>query len=253
MLSEAFVLGAVAASLPAEAFEGLYQSPDWLMLKNVWKMLGRLEPVDGYSMDFPMETAKGDSVIAVLRGLFQGTSAEYPDLNAALVRVVELTVERTERLSRMNPMLMTRMMPSWTATTRDGLVFDFESRLTALSQLVSEGEVTAQEFIAARDSLLDRAMMFSMLELVNESGGIEFWYYPYPESSAVNPDTILKRLDMSYQAALDSLNRTIPVIHTEHYKMVVEQHEEFLVRYEEFRRIEPVYRQLLRELMEAQR
>lgn len=249
---ETVLLGSIAAVLPQAELQELFQTDDWNTLNTIWQTLNRVKPTSGFS-DFPIASAKGDSITAELRSLFQDMEYQSPEVSLALDMTVNLAVYRTMRLSRMNPMMMTRMMPPWTETVQDGLLFSFEDRITTLSELLQEGEITALEYTAARDSLLEKAVTLSLLEMLNDQSRLSIYDFSIMDEATVTIDSILQRLDMSYTAALDTLAKAAPSQYEEHYKMIVEQHERFLDDYETFQRAAPAFRAILAQLMEASR
>lgn len=244
------IVGSLAATLPRTELQELFQTEDWNTLKTIWRTVDRVRQRDGYS-SFPIAAEKGDSLEAVLGGLFQGMEFEHSVIPRALEMTISLAGTRTVRLSRMNPMLMTRMMPPWTETVQEGLLFSFEERTTSLTELLEEGEITAAEYAAARDSLLNRAIILSVLDMVNGEERVRLYDYHYYEDTSVTVDSILHRLDMSYTAALDTLAKSTPSEYRDHYRLVVEQHERFLEEYALFKEDLPVFRAMLTELMEA--
>jgi len=249
-VKETVLLGSLAAILPQAELQELFQTEDWNTLNTVWQTLNRVKPTDGYS-SFPISFEKGDSITAVLRGLFQQGDNRSPEVALALEMTINLCVARTMKLSRMNPLMMTRMIPPWTETVQDAMLFSFEDRITTLTELLQEGEITALEYTAARDSLLDKAVTVSLLEMTSALGRPAVYDYYFGDESVVTPEVILQRLDMSYSAALDTLAKAVPSGYAEHYKMIVEQHERFMEDYEVFRRATPAFRAILAELMEA--
>ncbi len=247
---ETVLLGSLAAVLPQAELQELFQTEDWNTLNTIWQTLNRVKPTDRYS-SFPIASEKGDSITAELRSLFRDMEYQSPEVSLAMEMTIELTAARTMRLSRMNPMLMTRMMPPWTETVQDGLLFSFEDRISTLSELLNEGEITALEYTAARDSLLEKAVTLSLLEMLNDQSRLGIYDFSIMDETTVTIDSILQRLDMSYGAALDTLAKAAPSQYEEHYKMIVEQHERFMDDYEAFQRAAPAFRTILAELMEA--
>ncbi len=244
------LIGSLAATLAHAELQELFQTEDWNTLRNIWGVLNRAKPGDGFG-NFPIATEKGDSIQAVLRGLFQETSFENPRIQPALEMAVDLAAARINRLSRMNPILMTRMVPPWTETVQDGLVFNFEERITTLNELLEDGELTAGEYATARDSLLNRAITLTVLEMLNGEDRTRLYDYGLYDESSVTVDSILHRLDMSYSAALDTLAKSTPSQYKDHYRLIAEQHEVFLEEYASFQETLPALRAILTELMEA--
>ncbi len=244
------IAGSLAATLPRAELQELFQTEDWNTLKTIWRTVNRVRQRDGYS-SFPIAAEKGDSLEAVLGNLFQGMEFEHSGIPRALDMTISLAGTRAVRLSRMNPMLMTRMIPPWTETVQEGLLFSFEERITSLTELLEEGEITAAEYAAARDSLLNRAIILSVLDMVNGEERVRLYDQHFYEDNSVSVDSILHRLDMSYTAALDTLAKSTPSEYKDHYRLVVEQHERFLEEYALFQEDLPVFRAILTELMGA--
>ncbi|MEA3266177.1 MAG: hypothetical protein U9P42_04465, partial [Candidatus Fermentibacteria bacterium] len=201
--------------------------------------------------EFPMATEKGDSLSLLVRSLFAVTDFSSQETETAVSLIKRITDTRVLRASRVNMTMLTRMIPPWELLVRESQLFNFEERITTLTSLVEEGEITPSEFIAARDSLLDRAETLAVLEILEEVQlQADHGFYNDPVDG-LDTEMIVARLDLSYRAALDALSRENPSVHIEHYQAAVQQHEEFLVRYEEFEEAKPILRILLTDLMEA--
>jgi hypothetical protein len=249
---ETVLLGSLAAALPYAELQELFQTEDWNTLNTIWQTLNGVKPTNSYS-SFPMGTEKGDSIAATIQALFRNMEFQSPEISRALNMTTGLCVQRTLRLSRMNPNMLTRMIPPWTETVQDGMLFSFEDRISTLSELVKEGEISAMEYAAARDSLLEKAITLSLLEMLNDTGRARLYDFPFQDEAAVTADIVLQRLDMSYRAAIDTLNKAAPSEYEEHYRVILEQHERFLDNYREFQETAPVFKAVLTELMEARR
>ncbi|MCD4708665.1 MAG: hypothetical protein K8S62_13105, partial [Candidatus Sabulitectum sp.] len=149
-----------------------------------------------------------------------------------------------------NPSMIMRMAPPWTETVQDNLLFNFEQRITTLTGLAESSEISAAEFIAARDTLLERAETWAVLEILQEDQAYRNYdYYGWP-SEEMDTDAILERLDLSYRAALDTLKKQEPGENTEYFQLAVQQHEEFLQKYSEFQLAAPALKILLMDLIE---
>ncbi len=230
--------------------QSVIESQDWSTLKEIWRITDRINPSETHH-EFPMATEKGDSLSSIVRSLFMVTDFASPETETAVSMIQRITDTRVLRASRINMTMLTRMIPPWTLLVRESQLFNFEERITTLTSLVEAGEITPREFIASRDSLLDRAETLAVLEILEEVQlQADYGFYNDPVDR-MDTDVILARLDLSYRAALDTLNREKPSEHIEHYQTAVQQHEEFLVRYEEFEKAKPVLRILLTDLMEA--
>ena len=251
LLGTSVIVSAQAEEIIQEDISSITGSEDWNTLRTVWRTLNRTVMPEN-QWDTSILAEKGDSISRTVNELFSAEVTVTPEVNRAVEMLKNITILRAERLSRINPALMTRMMPPWTTTVRDDLLFSFETRLHTLTELLQDREISATEFIAARDSLLDKAIVLSMLEAVDEMYEVQMYDYPFYDYLQATPDTILHRLDMSYRAALDSLN--LPHVHdyADHYKAVVEQHERFMEEYADFRAALPAFRVLLENLMEVE-
>lgn len=243
------------ASAETSAVTEIIESDDWLTLKSIWQLANGINPQELNPSptefgSFPLATEKGDSILTQLNSLFQ-EPLDNPELDTALQLTKRIATLRITRLSRMNMMYMTRMMPPWTDVVQDEMVFNFESRLTELDSLLEEKEITPTEFINARETLLLKAETIAILELINQTGREVYRFSPN-DYQKVNTDIILEQLDLSYRAALDTLAHSSKHLYTEHYESVVTQHEIFLERYEEFTEAKPIFRLLLTDLMEPQ-
>ncbi len=226
------------------------ESQNWSTLKEIWQIADRLNPSEEH-YEFPMATEKGDSLSSLVRSLFTVTDFASPETKTAVSMIQRITDTRVLRASRANMTMLTRMIPPWGLLVRESQLFNFEERITTLTSLVEAGEITPREFVASRDSLLDRAETLAVLEILDDVQlQADYGFYNNPVDG-LDTDMIIARLDLSYKAALDTLRRENPSEHIEHYQAAVQQHEEFLVRYEEFEKAKPVLRILLTDLMEA--
>ena len=226
-------------------------SQDWETLRSIWRMIDQVEPVDGFT-GFPIATEKGDSLRAVVDALFSETDMEDPELQKAIYLIQRITSARIMQLSRINPSLITRMAPPWTEMVQDNLLFNFEERITALTSLVELGEVTAPEFLAARDTLLNRAETWAVLEILREVQTYRSYDYFNWQREMVSTDLVLERLDLSYRAALDTLKEREPSENVEFFQLAVQQHETFLANYSDFQRAKPFLRILLVDLIDPE-
>lgn len=224
----------------------LIQSDDWATLKNIWQLANNIQPEGIYSP--PIAIEKGDSIIVQLNSLFQ-EATQNPQLNTALEFTREIVTLRISRLSRINGLLMTRMMPPWTDQVQEDMLFNFQSRLTELDSLIEEKEITVAEFISARDTLLQKAETIMILELINQTDRAIYNFVPN-DYDKVDTNIILEQLDLSYRAALDSLELHPTHIYAEGYENIVNQHEAFLEKYDEFRIAKPIFQLLLTDLMD---
>ena len=247
------VVNASGTHIQEAEIQAVIESQNWETLKEIWKIADHLMPSEEH-FEFPLATEKGDSLSSIVRSLFAVTDFASPETQTAVSMIQRITETRVLRASRANMNMLTRMIPPWTLLVRESQLFNFEERITTLTSLVEAGEITPPEFIAARDSLLDKAEILAVLEILEEVDvpvNYDHGYYTEPVDG-LDSDVILAKLDLSYRAALDTLNKQNPSEHMEHYKMAVQQHEEFLRRYSEFEDARPVLRILLTDLMEAE-
>ena len=226
-------------------------SDDWHALKEIWRLLDSVRPSeDDFSLS--MATKKGDSLNAAIQSLFPEGNIDSPELELAISMVRNITTARVNRLSRVNTLMMTRMMPPWNATVQNNLMFNFESRISIITSLAEAGEITPTEFAAARDSLVEKAEILALLEILDEVRDIHTYDLDNVYGLEISgSDEILQKLDMSYRVALDSLQAGHRIENKEYFLLVVQQHEEFLQRYEDFQHAKPILRILLFDLMEA--
>lgn len=252
-LTGSMLLSATAPAARGQIAEtaGILNSDDWQALKEIWRMLDRVKPSeDDFSIS--MATEKGDSLNTAILNLFSEEEIENSELEFAISMVRNITSARVNRLSRVNTLMITRMMPPWNATVQSNLMFNFENRISTVTSLAEAGEITPEEFAAARDSLLEKAETLALLEILDEVRENQF--YDRDQTYGLdNPgsDEILQQLDMSYRIALDSLQAGHRIESKDYYLLVVEQHEEFLQKYEDFQQAKPILRILLFDLMEV--
>ncbi len=230
--------------------QSVIESQDWSTLKEIWQITDRLKPSEEY-YEFPMVTEKGDSLISLVSSLFMVTDFASPATRTAVSLIQRITETRVLRASRANMNMLTRMIPPWGLLVRESQLFNFEERITTLTSLVRAGEITPREFLTSRDSLLNRAETLAVLEILEEVQQQSDYGFFTDQVHGLDTDIILARLDLSYRAALDTLSKENPSEHMEHYQVAVQQHEDFLIRYEDFENAKPVLRILLTDLMEA--
>ena len=204
----------------------------------------------GYSSSLTM--GKGYLLQTAVDSLFLENEINNPELRQAVYLIKRITSMRIVRLTTLNPSLITRMMPPWTETVQDNLLFNFEQRITILSDLVVSGEISAVEFAAARDTLMERAETWAMLEILQEVRTYRNYDFDGWQPEIVDTDLVLERLDMSYRAALDTLSKAKLSENAEFFQVVVEQHRQFLERYDEFVEAKPVLSILLMDLIDPE-
>lgn len=243
-------LSSPAVNAHTAEIRAVLESDDWEALRTIWKLANGVKPNPGYR-DFPIASEKGDSLRAAVDHLFTDADIEDPLLETALALVQRITSTRIIRMSRINPSMLTRVMPPWAVTVQEGLLFNFEDRITTLTGLLEADEITAVGFIAARDTLLERAVTWALLDILPQvQSHANYDYYGW-SIEEMDTNAVLARLDLSYRAALDTLKKREPGENTEYLQLAIRQHEEFLQEYAEFQLAVPALRILLTDLMEA--
>jgi|GEM_PF-1585129 len=228
----------------------LLESEDWAVLKNIWQSIDSLKPSDGYS-SFPVSIKKGDSLLAVVNSLFAGSVQQNPEIRTSLSLIRRVTALRLMRLSRINPALLTRMMPPWTDTVQDQLLFNFETRLASLDSLVEEEEVTPVEFAAARQVLVEKAELLAVLQVIEATELQPYYRFDVKYSDRMSIDLLLQQIKLSYSAVLDTVARYSPEEDAGFYREAAVQYEAFKKSFEDFEHTEPILRVLLTDILEA--
>ncbi len=176
--------------------EALLRSGEWAMVRDCWNALNRLgplpEPLYDEGIVFTgepdlLDPVKADSMIAGLRRSTEALESRHGNTPAVrALRTAALMVEtRALRLSRINPVFLTRMIPSWTVTLEEGLLLDIQGRLWELEQLRSRGELDEELFTVASDTLLRRFEAWSLLHGI---AGTRYSGWDYP----VSPDSLME-------------------------------------------------------------
>lgn len=231
--------------------DSLLQTRDWSILRETWRMLNGLEtPSDFYQ--HPMETAKGDSLIAKLSGLFQEGSFHSEELQRAAGMLRSVAVIRTRHLSRIDPSMLTRMMPPWTVTLETELLFSYQERIRTLTELLQQGALSPSEYSAARDTLFEKTMAISLLDILNTSGRPEYhalMHFPDPASATV--DTIIQRLELTHAQSLHFLENAESGIPAERHREIVEEHGELMEDVRSMENTREIIRVLFRDLLET--
>jgi len=252
-LAGSVLLIAPAVNADIADVQSVIESEDWQTIKTFWSIADRVKPpadMFGYSSSLTM--GKGYLLQTAVDSLFLENEIDNPELRQAVYLIKRITYMRIVRLTTLNPSLITRMAPPWTEIVQDNLLFNFEQRITILSDLVESGEISAVEFAAARDTLMEKAETWAMLEILQEVQTYRNYDYDARQPEIVNADLILERLDLSYRAALDTLSKAKLSENAEFFQVVVEQHEQFLERYDEFVEAKPVLRILLMDLIDPE-
>jgi hypothetical protein len=193
------------ASLVQRAqLEVLLRSEEWSAVRHCWNALNRLGPLpeSQYGQWMPvmenpglLDPVKADSMIAGLRRSTEALASRHGDTPAVRAfRTAALMVEtRALRLSRINPVFLTRMVPSWTVTLEEGLLTDIHGRLWELERLRSQGELGEDLFNAASDTLLRRVEAWTLL---HDMAGTRYsgWDYPMPPDSLMEVELLYETL-----------------------------------------------------------
>ncbi len=251
------VTGAILFMAPtvnadASDVQSFIESEDWQTIKTIWRIADKVKPpvdIYNFSSTSSLTMEKGFSLQAAIDSLFLENEINNPELRQAVYLIQRITFVRIVRLTSLNPSLIMRMAPPWTEIVQDNLLFNFEQRITILSDLVESGEITAVEFTAARDTLMERAETWAMLEILQEVRTYRSYDYDGWQPEIVDADLILERLDISYRAALDTLSKPKLSLNAESFQVVVDQHRQFMARYETFVEAKPVLRILLMDLI----
>jgi len=160
--------------LETVALRTVLRSPEWAHIKEYWNLLNRVTGDGGrFQPAGDLDMAKADSIISDVRRCVSalnpdgGTGGMWSALNMACL----LVETRAMRLSRINPAFLTRMMPSWSTTLGEDLLYSFDSRLRELSRLRSGGELTEEVFLSASDTLGMQFETWALLQLANDRYG----------------------------------------------------------------------------------
>jgi len=250
LLSLSSAVVAETAYTEKSDIRALLESEDWAVLKSIWQDIGDLKPSDGYS-DFPVSMDKGDSLITVVNRLFADSTQHPAGVRTSLNLVRRVTALRLMRLSRINPALLTRMMPPWTDTVQDQLLFNFETRLASLDSLAESETFTPVEFAAARQVLVEKAELLAVLQVIEAAELLPYYRFGVKYSDRMSIDLLLQQIKLSYSAALDTVARYSPEEDAGFYREAAAQYEAFKKNFEEFEYAEPILRALLADLMEA--
>lgn len=181
------LLQALPPALPPEGVESsdvlqtfslraVLRSPEWAQVKEYWNLLNRVTGEGGqFQPAGDLDMAKADSIIADVRRCVAelnpggGTGGMW----SALEMTGLLIETRAMRLSRINPAFMTRMMPAWSTTFGEDLLYSFDSRLRELERLRSGGELTEEVFLLASDTLGRQFETWALLQLADDRYGLD--------------------------------------------------------------------------------
>lgn len=208
--------------------DSLLQTRDWAILRETWRMLNGLEtPPDYYQ--HPMETEKGDSLIAGLSGLFREGGFQNAELEKAAGMLRSVAVIRARHLSWIDPAMLTRMMPPWTVTLEAEMLFSYQERINNLTELLEQGAISPSEYSAARDTLFEKTMAISLLDILNSTDRPAYHariHFPDPATATV--DTILQRLELTHAQSLHYLENAESGISTKRLREIAEEREELM-------------------------
>lgn len=216
----AVAAASVDQALVAE-MEFLLQTGDWATLRNTWRSLNGVPPGNGF-MDHPVATEKGDSLSARLSGLFQDARFQSEELEEAVGLLRSVAVMRVLHMSRINPDMLTRMMPPWTATLQHEMLFYFQNRISALVGLVERNELSPAEYSLARDTLFEKALALAFLGILNEPGQPGMYgAFGFPDPETATLDTILQMLEMTRAYSLEVIRDAESRLYAEHHRELV--------------------------------
>ncbi len=190
-------------SLPAVSTEpsGLLQrlalqrvlgSGEWAIIREYWELLNRVPGTGGqFEPAGELDPGKADSIAAGVRQSLEALnpSGETGGMWRAVETAGLLVETRALRLSRVNPMLLTRMMPAWTLTMSDNLLYDLDARLRELEKLRTDGGISEEVIAAASDTLYRQFECWALLQTVGDQRG----YMAYPQEERLMEIELLYR------------------------------------------------------------
>ncbi|MFO7626650.1 MAG: hypothetical protein R6V62_05265 [Candidatus Fermentibacteraceae bacterium] len=156
------------------ALRTVLRSPEWGQVKGYWNLLNRVGGEgDRFQPAGDLDMAKADSIIADVRRCVAelNPGGEKGGMWSALEMTGLLVETRAMRLSRINPAFLTRMVPAWSTTFGEDLLYSFDSRLRELSRLRSAGELTEEVFLSASDTLSRQFETWALLQLADDRYG----------------------------------------------------------------------------------
>lgn len=231
--------------------DSLLQTRDWAILRDTWRMLNGLEtPPDYYQ--HPMETEKGDSLITRLSGLFQEGGFQNVELEKAAGILRSVAVIRARHLSRIDPAMLTRMIPPWTVTLEAEMLFSYQERIRTLTELVEQDAINPSEYTAASDTLLKKTMALALLGILNSPDRPDYHaliHYPDPATATV--DTILQRLELTQAESLNFLENAESGISAERQREIAEERGELMRDVHSLENTREILRVLLYDLLET--
>lgn len=156
------------------ALRAVLRSPEWGRIREYWDLLNRVTGSgDRFEPAGDLDTAKADSIIADVRRCMTGLNPEGGSggMWSALEMTGLLVETRAMRLSRINPAFLTRMMPSWSTTYGEDLLYSFDTRLRELERLRNTGDLTEEAFLSASDTLGRQFETWALLQLADDRYG----------------------------------------------------------------------------------
>ncbi|MBD3369086.1 hypothetical protein GF402_01830 [Candidatus Fermentibacteria bacterium] len=203
------------------SLRSLMATPTWGKLVSLWRDLDDLSPPDSmnsyYGYTSIVDYTKGDSLQAVLvehREELIRTADRLGCSTKALRLVLDLTAIRVERLSRMDPMMMTRMAPPWTAMERSSSLNELELRIDTLLALYRSDAVSSEEVSRCMQGIFEKAVLWTVLEEIDTSYMADNWFYsfrygyPRPGGTEKDPvETVIAAVEQHHDAMLDSLEK----------------------------------------------
>jgi hypothetical protein len=160
--------------LQSLALQRVLRSPEWGRISEYWNLLNRVTGKGGqFQPAGDLDMAKADSIITDVRRCFAelNPGGETGGVWSALEMTALLVETRAERLSRINPAFMSRMMPAWSTTFGEDLLYSFDSRIRELERLRSAGELTEEVILSASDTLARQFETWALLQLADDRYG----------------------------------------------------------------------------------
>lgn len=170
------------------ALRNVLDSREWGRIREYWLLLNRVPGSGGsFGPSGELDPVKADSIVAGIRRCVEALnpSGSTDGLSRAVSAAALMVETRALRLSRMNPVHMTRMMPPWTRLMEENALFDLDARLRELERLRSAGDLTEAVYRSASDTLFMRFQTWALLQSVSGIGH-------HPDIQRFPGDTIME-------------------------------------------------------------
>lgn len=245
------------------SLRSLMSTPTWRKFVSFWRELDELEPPDSLSSYYGytsiIDHTKGDSLQAVLGGYreqLMGSADRLGCSTKALQLVLDMAAVRVERLSRMDPMLMTRMAPPWTTMESSASLNELELRIDTLLSLYRSDAVSSEEVGRCMEGIFEKAVLWTVLEEIDTSYMGDGWFYtfrygyPGPGHLDEDPvDRIIGAVEQHHEDMLDSLEKHGDDQPPEWMASEPENYRHFKVGLGELQKALPEFRLLLSDLL----